>query len=183
LTPVVDRPPRRRSAELAALASDGEEVWMRRCRETWSRLAYLLRTSEDRLFGRGARFAVVGCIVSAVYLSTTTVLASVVGMPFQIALVIGFCAGLVVHFTLQRTFVWVHNEGFALPFRGQMVRYLLAAGFQYGLTAASTSLLPPLLGLPTEVVYVVTVALATLLNFLVFRRLIFHAKPATSARR
>jgi putative flippase GtrA len=155
---------------------------LRRCREAWRRLAYLLRTSEDRLFGRGARFAVVGCVVSAVYLSTTTILASVFGMPFQLALAIGFCAGLVVHFTLQRTFVWVHSEGFALPFRYQIARYLLAAGLQYGLTAASTSLLPPLLGLPTELVYVVTVALATLLNFLVFRRLIFHAKPTRTDR-
>jgi putative flippase GtrA len=140
------------------------------------RLAYMLRTSEDGLLGRGTRFVIAGSTVSAVYLVTTTVLASVVGIPFQIALAIGFCTGLVVHFTLQRSFVWAHREGFALPFRYQAARYLLAAGFQYGLTAASTSLLPSVLGVSTELVYVSTVALATLLNFLVFRRLIFHAK-------
>jgi putative flippase GtrA len=167
---------------IIAVAADGEEeVSMPRPRATrGTRLSQAFETSDDRLVGRGARFALSGCTVAAVYLSTTTVLASVVGLPFQISLAIGFCAGLVVHFTLQRSFVWVHSDGFALPFRHQMVRYLLAAGCQYALTAASTSLLPSVLGLPTEVVYLLTVALATLISFLVFRRLIFHAKPDPS---
>jgi putative flippase GtrA len=136
--------------------------------------------SRTGLFGYGTRFIVAGCTVSAVDLLTTTELASVVGVPFQVALPIGFCAGVVVHFTLQRSFVWVHHGGFALAFRSQAARYLLAAGFQYGLTAASTSLLPSRLGVSTEIVYLVTVAVATSINFLVFRRLIFHAKPTTA---
>lgn len=134
----------------------------------------LLRTSEERLLGRGARFVLTGCIVSAVYLITTTLLASVFGVPFQIALPIGFCTGVAVHFTLQRSFVWVHSSGFALAFRHQAVRYVLAAAFQYGLTAATTSLLPSRLGVSTELVYVTTVVAVSLLNFAVFGRLVFH---------
>lgn len=110
-----------------------------------------------------------------VYVTTTTVLASVVGAPFQAALAIGFCAGLAVHFTLQRRFVWRHRGEFALPLRHQAGRYLAVSATQYGLTAASTSLLAPALGLPTEVVYLGTVAAIVCTNFLVFRHVIFHA--------
>lgn len=113
-----------------------------------------------------------------VYLATTTLLADVADMPFQTALAIGFCGALLVHFTLQRVFVWTHHEDFALPLRHQVGRYLAVAAVQYGVTAASTSLLPGALGAPTEVVYLATVATVISINFLVFRHAIFHAKPA-----
>ena len=122
-----------------------------------------------------------GGIVALVYLTTTTMLAEVVGLPFQAALAIGFCAGLVVHFTLQRTFVWVHHEEFALPLHHQVGRYLAMAAAQYGVTAASTAFLPSLLGVPTEVVYLATVVVIVCVNFVVFRFVIFHAKPSDAA--
>jgi putative flippase GtrA len=134
-----------------------------------------LRGHESGLLGQGARFALAGGTVMVVYLTTTTVLADVAGLPFQVALVIGFCVGLMVHFTLQRTFVWVHAQEFALPLRHQAVRYLTVAGIQYGLTAASTAVLPAALHLPTELVYLATVAVITATNFVVFRHGIFHA--------
>lgn len=133
-----------------------------------------LRSPDSGLIGQGVRFGIAGGTVALVYLTTTTVLADVVGMPFQAALAIGFCVGILVHFTLQRTFVWVHNEDFALPLRHQAARYLVVAAIQYGLTVASTSLLPPILDVPTEVVYLVTVATIVCVNFLVFRHGIFH---------
>ncbi len=117
--------------------------------------------------------------MALVYLATTTVLASVVGLPFQAALAIGFCVGLVVHFTLQRLFVWTHHEEFALPLGHQVGRYLALAGAQYGVTAASTALLPAALGLSTEIVYLATVAVVLVVNFLVFRNGIFHARPTS----
>lgn len=130
---------------------------------------------------QGARFALAGGTVALVYLSVTTLLASVVGLPFQAALAIGFCVGLVVHFTLQRTFVWTGRGEFALPLHHQAGRYLLVAAAQYGVTAASTSLLPEWLGIATEIVYLATVALLITTNFLVFRNGIFHATPADGA--
>jgi putative flippase GtrA len=130
------------------------------------------------LLGQGARFAIAGATVALVYLTSTTVLADVVGLPFQAALAIGYTLGLVVHFTLQRVFVWAHGEAFALAIHHQLLRYLSVAGVQYGVTAASTALLPNALGAPTELVYVVTVAVVTATNFMVFRHGIFHADPA-----
>ena len=139
-----------------------------------------LRSPSSGILGQGVRFALAGGTVALVYLTTTIVLAEVVGIPFQVALAIGFCVGLVVHFTLQRVIVWTHYEEFALPLHHQAGRYLLFAGVQYGVTAASTSLLPTALGISTEIVYVVTVIVVVSVNFLVFRQRIFHAKPATT---
>jgi putative flippase GtrA len=139
-----------------------------------------LRSPSSGILGQGVRFALAGGTVALVYLTTTTVLAEVVGMPFQVALAIGFCVGLIVHFTLQRVFVWAHYEEFALPLHHQAGRYLILAGLQYGVTAASTALLPTALGVSTEIVYLVTVAIVLSVNFLVFRYGIFHAKPAAT---
>jgi len=143
-------------------------------------LVRTLRTPDSGLLGQGVRFALSGGTVALVYLGTTTVLAEVAGMPFQAALAIGFSLGLVVHFTLQRLFVWTHHEEFALPLSHQIGRYLLAAAVQYGVTAASTGLLPSALGVPAEIVYLATVAVVLSSNFLVFRHGIFHARTETN---
>jgi putative flippase GtrA len=116
--------------------------------------------------------------VALVYLATTTLLADVIGMHFQIALAIGFCFSLLVHFTLQRVFVWTHHSEFALPLHHQVGRYLAVAAVQYGVTAASTSVLPGLLGASTEIVYLATVATVISINFLLFRHAIFHVKTS-----
>ncbi|HEV7528650.1 MAG TPA: GtrA family protein [Solirubrobacteraceae bacterium] len=126
------------------------------------------------LFGRIVRFALAGGTVAAVYLLVTLLLAKVVGLPFQAALAIGFTTALGAHFTLQRLFVWVHHEEFALSLRTQAGRYLAISLTQYGLTAATTGLLPDALGISTEIVYVVTTALITVANFVLFRTRVFH---------
>jgi putative flippase GtrA len=142
------------------------------------RAARVLLTPASGLAGQGVRYAASGVVVALVYLITTTVLAEVVGLPFQVALPIGFMTALGVHFTLQRFFVWVHEEDFALPFAHQARRYLVVAGAQYAITAATTSLLPGALGLPTEVVYLITVLLLATANFMLFRTVVFHPERA-----
>ncbi|MGD0455028.1 MAG: GtrA family protein [Solirubrobacteraceae bacterium] len=129
------------------------------------------------MLGQGVRFGLSGGTVALVYLATTTLLAEVAGMPFQAALAIGFCVAIAVHFTLQRLFVWAHHEEFALPLGHQLGRYLAVAAVQYGVTAASTGLLPSALGISTEIVYLATVVVVLSANFLVFRNGIFHAEP------
>jgi len=116
--------------------------------------------------------------VVAVYIATTTVLADVVGLPFELALAIGYAVMLVLQFTLYRAFVWRNHEGFALPVHHQAGRYLAAAAVVYGLTALSTSVLPKALGVSAEAVYLVTLAAIPCVNFLVSGHGIFHAKPA-----
>ena len=161
----------------------GSQLQLRAAESLWSRTlgraVALLRA--DRILAQGVRFAITGALVSVIYISVTTVLAEVSHLRFQIALVIGWCAAISVHFTLQRVFVWAHQEEFALPFAHQVGRYLLLAGAQLGVTAITTSVLPSALGLPTEVVYLVTVALLTLINFLLFRNRIFHASGSDTA--
>lgn len=136
------------------------------------RNAIVLRA--DNVAAQGVRFACSGVIVSIVYITITTVLSQVVHLRFQVALVTGWCAAVAVHYTLQRTFVWVHEGSFALSLRSQVGRYLLIAVSQLGVTAATTTLLPPLLGVSSEIVYLATGACITILNFLVFRNGVFH---------
>jgi hypothetical protein len=83
---------------------------------------------------------------------------------------------LLLHFTLQRFFVWVHHSEFALDLGSQLRRYLLVAGAQYAITAAAVAVLPRALGLPVTLVYVATVIALASTNFLVFRGGVFHAE-------
>ena len=141
-----------------------------------------LTSPELGLLGQGFRFVLAGGVVSLVYVLTTILLADVAGVDLQVALPLGYAVGLITHFTLQRVFVWVHHEEFALPVHRQAGRYLLVAAVQYGLTAAATSLLPGRLGVSTEIVYLVTVVVLVSLNFFVFRHGVFHAKADPSDR-
>lgn len=135
-----------------------------------------LRSPSSGLLGQGVRFLFAGGIVVVVYVTTTTVLADVVGLHFEVALAIGFAVGLLVQFNLYRIFVWGHHEEFALPVHQQVGRYLAAAGVNYGLTAVATAVLPGVLGVPTEAVYLVMVAALPVMNFVLARHVIFHTK-------
>lgn len=144
--------------------------------------------SRDRLHrfaGRGAaraelrrqgfRFLLVGGIVAGVYIGTTTFLAEVVGVPFEVSLAIGFALAIGTHFSLQRLYVWRHPAAFALPLHHQLARYAGMAALQYGLTAVITGTLPKILGVSPEVIYLPTVIVIAVTNFVVFRSRIFHA--------
>jgi putative flippase GtrA len=143
-------------------------------------LARHLRSPDSGVVGQGVRFLLAGGVVVVVYVTTTIVLADVIGIHFQIALALGFLVAMAVQFTLYRGFVWAHPE-YALPMHHQAGRYVTAAAAGYGFSAACTSVLPSALGVPTEAVYVMTVVALPLINFLILRYVIFHAKaqPAT----
>jgi putative flippase GtrA len=135
-----------------------------------------LASPESGRLGQGVRFAIAGGVVTVVYVATTTLLAQVFGVAFQAALFIGYALGLCVHFTLQRVFVWVHHEEFVLSVHQQAGRYLLLAGLQYATTAAAVAVLPTLLGLSSQVVYLGAVVVVTAANFLIFGSRVFHAR-------
>jgi putative flippase GtrA len=128
------------------------------------------------LRGQGFRFVLVGGFVAGVYMGTTTLLAEVGGVAFEISLAIGFALALVTHFTLQRLYVWRHAADFALSIHHQLARYLVMAALQYGVTALITGTLPRVLGVSPEAVYLPTVVVISVTNFLVFRSRIFHAE-------
>jgi putative flippase GtrA len=138
--------------------------------------AFLLdiRSPQWGLAGQAFRFALAGGLVAVVYLSVTTVLHVAFAVPFQAALAAGFTVGVALHFTLQRVFVWRHDQRFALPVHHQALRYLCVCFTQYGITALFTSQLPDLLGVPVEVVYVATALGLAGINFIVFRGRVFQ---------
>src|ERR1700730_478145 len=77
----------------------------------------LWRAAGSRhIAGQGLRFGIAGGLVAIVYLGSTSLLAAVVGVEFEVALAIGFLLAITTHFVLQRKFVWVHDEGFAVAF-------------------------------------------------------------------
>lgn len=141
-----------------------------------------LRSPSSGLLGQLLRFGLVGSLVAVVYLTVTTLLYKVFGLPFQLALAVGFTTGLILHFTLQRLFVWIHHEEFALPLHHQLGRYLAMAATQYGVTAASTAWLPGVLKLDTEVVYLLTMVIVTTAGFLLMRLVIFHPDGGSPPR-
>jgi putative flippase GtrA len=139
----------------------------------WSSLVGL-----NSVYGQSIRFVLTGGLVAFTYFAVTTALSQLVGLPFQIALAIGTITAVALHFTLQRLFVWQQDAGYALSLGGQLTRYLVVAGVQYGITALATAFLPSILGVPVIVVYLVTGGLLTIANFLLFRNRVFHAPPS-----
>ena len=137
-----------------------------------------LRSPDSGSLGQAIRFLSVGGLVFLIYVGVTTVLANVVGVPFQVALAIGFVVGLATHFSLQRLFVWVHHTEFVLPFRVQATRYLLVAGVQYATTALVTATVPGLLHVSPTLVYIPWVVCLSTTNFMLFRHRIFHAESS-----
>ena len=133
-------------------------------------------SSDSGTIGQGVRYAMSGGVVALVYLTMTTVLAEVASVPFQLALILGFATSTLVHFTLQRTFVWMHRSRFALDARSQAMRYLPIIAIQYPLMAASTSLLPGALDVSPTYVLFATAAAIAMTNFLLFRGRVFHSE-------
>jgi putative flippase GtrA len=144
-------------------------------------LAQFLRTPESGLLGQGVRFVIAGGIVTVVYLTLTIALADLFGAPFQVALVVGWAAGITTHFSLQRFFVWVHHEDFSLSLRHQLARYLFLAVTQYVTTVLATVFLPSALHLPVTAVFLGWTVTVTVINFLLFRLRIFHPEVPEEA--
>jgi putative flippase GtrA len=128
---------------------------------------------------QAARFVATGGVVAAFYVLATALLSKVVGLPFQVALPVAFCAAIALHFTLQRVVVWARGD-YALPLHHQLGRYLGVAGIQYAITAAATATLPSRLGVSVFLVYLSATALVSIANFLIFRSRIFHGQQMGS---
>jgi putative flippase GtrA len=134
-----------------------------------------IRRPELGLLGQGIRYAMVGATVALISLTGTLVLAEAVGLPYEAAFAISYAVAIVTHFTLQRLFVWVHHEGFALPIHHQLVRYLPLTLTNYAIVAVAIAVLPHALGIRTPIVYVGATVVITVASFLLLRHGIFHA--------
>jgi putative flippase GtrA len=123
---------------------------------------------------QASRFAVSGVAVALVNLGTGLLIAGPLGVPIQIAIPTGYVLSLLLNYTLQRKFVFADRESFALSGASQFSRYVQVGAAQYAVTAAATAVLPELLGVDPEVVYVVTAITAAALTFVVIRLVVFH---------
>ena len=124
--------------------------------------------------GQALRFVLAGATVGGVYVGLTLLLSGPVGIPIEIAILIAYVLAVSLHFVLQRHVVFGGTEEFALSVRGQVLRYVLIGVVQYALTAGATHILPSLLDLPEQVVYVLTVAVISAMTFLFLRTNVFH---------
>jgi putative flippase GtrA len=120
------------------------------------------------------RYAIAGGTVASVTIATTVTLGQGFRVPYELAFGIGYSVALVVHFSLQRWFVWAHHEGFALPIHQQLARYLPLALSNYALVAAAIAWLPRLLGVSTLAAYLGATATITLISFILLRSHVFH---------
>lgn len=128
--------------------------------------------------GQAVRYVIAAATVAGAYVAGTLLLSGPLALPIQAAIPIALVTAVSMHFLLQRYFVYLDAEAFALRMHHQVGRYLVICASQYALTAASTALLPPLLDLSERVVYLATVVVISGATFLVLRTQVFHAPPA-----
>lgn len=123
------------------------------------------------------RFAGAGAFVMLLYLTLTTGLSQLAGVPLQLAIAVGYFAGVAAHFLLHRFFVFASGDEYALSPAGQLVRFVVLAVAQYAVTALSVAVLPGALGIERLAVWLGTVAVVTPLTFVLLRTRLFHAGP------
>src|SRR6516165_4502719 len=73
------------------------------------------------------RFGLTGLFVFVVYTGGTLLLSGPVGLPIVLAIAIAYPLAIVINFTLQRYFVFLDRETFALHWKAQLARYVAAA--------------------------------------------------------
>lgn len=120
-----------------------------------------------------ARFATSGGVVAALYISTTTILIAT-GVHPQIALAVGYVAGLALHFTLNRQFVFVSSSAFSHRLSTQATRYLIVAATAYAVTAIALAVLPGALAVSEVAVFITVTVMVTVVNFVTLRSWVFH---------
>ncbi len=122
-----------------------------------------------------ARYAIAGAFVGLFYMGFTVLLSSAAGLALPLAIAIAYFFTVLLHFTLQRLFVFRHVESFALQVRHQIGRYVVLGSIQYAINTTATQLLPGPLGVSPEVVFVLTTGTLSVLSFLLLRLAVFHS--------
>jgi putative flippase GtrA len=123
---------------------------------------------------QAARFLIAGGFVALVSF-TLPIGLHTVGLPFQVALAVTVVIALILHFSLQRLFVWKSEEAYDLDQGQQAWRYLAIAAVQYAVIALITATIPKLLGVRVTFVYLVALALLGVVNFVILRNRVFQS--------
>ena len=140
-----------------------------------ARIAHARTLTHAALARSEGRYVVAGTIVGLFYMGSTVLLSSVAGFAMPVAIGVAYFFTVVLHFTLQRLYVFRHVESFALQARHQAGRYVVLGAVQYAINTAATELLPKPLGLSPEVVFVLTTGTLSVLSYLLLRLAVFHS--------
>jgi putative flippase GtrA len=143
----------------------------------WAHRARHLRTSSAG-HHQALRFVLSGGTVAVVYLGLGLLLSGPLGVPIQIAIPVSYVISVLFNYSMQRWFVFAHSDEFALSRQAQFLRYVQIGAAQYALTALATAVLPDVLGLDEQVVYVATALIAAVITFIVLRLVVFHGSES-----
>ncbi|HEV7493831.1 MAG TPA: GtrA family protein [Baekduia sp.] len=146
----------------------------------WAHRARHLRTSSAG-HHQALRFVLSGGTVAVVYLGLGLLLSGPLGVPIQIAIPVSYVISVLFNYSMQRWFVFAHSDAFALSRQAQFLRYVQIGAAQYALTALATAVLPDVLGLDEQVVYVATALIAAVITFIVLRLVVFHGSTGSGA--
>jgi putative flippase GtrA len=146
----------------------------------WAHRARRLRTSSAG-HHQALRFVLSGGTVAVVYLGLGLLLSGPLGVPIQIAIPVSYVISVLFNYSMQRWFVFAHSDEFALSRQAQFLRYVQIGAAQYALTALATAVLPDLLGIDEQIVYVVTALVAAVITFIVLRLVVFHGSQGPGA--
>jgi len=130
------------------------------------------------LAGQMGRYAITGIVVAIVYIGATLGLSGPGGLPVQVAIPVAILIAAILHFTMQRFFVFASGDEYQLGMTGQLRRYAVLNAGQYVATAAGTALGHHVLGLRQQVAYVICALAITSVTFLFLRTRVFHATGA-----
>jgi putative flippase GtrA len=123
---------------------------------------------------RLGRFALSGVAVQGVYTALMAILLLGVDLPRQLALAISYTGALIVHFTLNRQFVFAPSDGYVHGLSSHGKRYVLAAVVVYGVTALGLAVLPEALGVSPFVAWALMLVVIASLNFVLLGRFVFR---------
>jgi putative flippase GtrA len=146
--------------------------------------AELLTALLDRPWmKRLVRFVMAAAAVQGVYTAAMAIGLLLLDAPRQAVLLVAFLLSLVVHFSLNRQ--WVFNprhhapeadehRAYRLGLSGHGMRYVTVAAIVYGITALSLAVLPGLLGVAPFLVWLGTSGTIGVMNYFLLGRLVFR---------
>jgi putative flippase GtrA len=123
---------------------------------------------------RLGRFALSGLAVQGAYAALMAVFLLGIALPRQLALVLAYAGALIVHFTLNRQFVFAPSDGYAHGLSSHGKRYLITAVVVYGVTALGLAVLPSALGVAPYLAWLLVTMTIGVLNFLLLGRFVFR---------
>ncbi len=123
---------------------------------------------------RLGRFALSGVAVQGVYTALMAILLVGAGLPRQLALALSYTGALIVHFTLNRQFVFARSDGYVHGLSSHGKRYVLAAIVVYGVTALGLAVVPEALGVAPFVGWALLMVVIAGCNFALLGRFVFR---------